>query len=255
MHFQLFKNADKIAEHIPFRLADFVYPYVSENTFPRTILVGAYKNISVPLCFRFVQVWMHVSFRSVCSQFRSNYSLSPTFVGFVQCFQRESNFRRSKIDTPIYRFLSVGLLQETVLLASYPRSGNSFLRRLLEQRTGIVTGSDSRSNRTLSASLLRCGYQGEGITDKSVWVVKTHYPERMGYIRFNASRIILLVRNPFDAIESYFHMGMTNTHDKTLTIEVTKILKNRFHLRERVINFFSCFGESTRHLSTCENNG
>jgi len=27
---------------------------------------------------------------------------------------------------------------------------------------------------------------------------------------------VLLVRNPFDAIESYFHMGFTNTHDRTL---------------------------------------
>ena len=56
--------------------------------------------------------------------------------------------------------------------------------------------------------------------DDSVWMVKTHYPERMGYLKFKARRIVLLVRNPFDAIESYFHMGMTNTHDKHLSPQV-----------------------------------
>jgi len=109
---------------------------------------------------------------------------------------------------------------DKVLLASYPRSGNSFLRRLLEEHTGVVTGSDSRSNRTLSASLLRFGFRGEGITDASVWVVKSHFPERMGYVRVRVHRGVLLVRNPFDAIESAFHMGLTNTHDKVLHPEV-----------------------------------
>jgi hypothetical protein len=104
---------------------------------------------------------------------------------------------------------------------SYPRCGNSLLRQLLEERTGIVTGSDSRSNRPLAASLLQCGFKGEGIVDSSVWIVKTHYPERMGYVKCKGDRIILLVRNPFDAIESYFHMGLTNTHNKSLTNEVT----------------------------------
>jgi hypothetical protein len=59
--------------------------------------------------------------------------------------------------------------------------------------------------------------QGEGITDDSVFVVKTHYPERPGYIRFRAQKAVLLVRNPFDAIYSYFHMALTNTHTDTLT--------------------------------------
>lgn len=140
--------------------------------------------------------------------------------GFIT-FLRERTLREipSNLLTQT-RFLSKCSDHEKVLLVSYPRSGNSFLRKLLETATSIVTGSDSRPNRTLSASLLRCGYKGEGITDSSVWVVKSHYPERLGYIRFAARRVILLVRNPFDSIESYFHMGMTNTHDKSLSGEV-----------------------------------
>ena len=62
-------------------------------------------------------------------------------------------------------------------------------------------------NRTLSAALLRCGFQGEGVVDPSVWCVKTHYPERLGHLTYHANRAVLLVRNPFDAVLSYFHMG------------------------------------------------
>ena len=69
---------------------------------------------------------------------------------------------------------------DKILLTSYPRSGNSFVRKVLEEMTGIVTGSDSRPNRPLPAQLLEYGYRGEGITDNSVWIVKSHYPERTG---------------------------------------------------------------------------
>ena len=82
--------------------------------------------------------------------------------------------------------------------------------------------------------------------DDSVWMVKTHYPERLGYLKFKARRIVLLVRNPFDAIESYFHMGMTNTHDKHLspqvitniTLSLVAILQftSTFHICEEHVN-------------------
>ncbi len=101
-------------------------------------------------------------------------------------------------------------------LVSYPRSGNSMLRGLLERVTGVVTGSDTRPDRVLSRSLLRKGLRGEGVVDDRAWVVKTHWPERCGYRRFPAHRVILLVRNPFDAVSSYFNMGLTNTHEQTL---------------------------------------
>jgi hypothetical protein len=52
--------------------------------------------------------------------------------------------------------------------------------------------------------------------DGRTWVVKTHWPERYGYRRFEAHRVVLLVRNPFDAIDSYFNMAFTNTHDRSL---------------------------------------
>jgi len=145
--------------------------------------------------------------------------------GFM-VFRRERELKASPLSCRSEaRFLSRVHCHDKVLLVSYPRSGNSYLRRLLESELGIVTGSDSRNNRTLSAALLRCGFKGEGIVDDSCWIVKSHYPERSGFLRFHAHRVILLVRNPFDAIESYFHMGFTNTHDKRLTQASFETLK------------------------------
>ena len=157
--------------------------------------------------------------------------------GAFVTFLREKEYRRGKaFNTSI--FLPIGYKPETVCLCSYPRSGNSYLRKLLELATGIVTGSDSRPNRTLSTSLLRYGFIGEGICDESVWVVKSHYPERLGYMRVNAKRIIVLVRNPFDAIESYFHMGLTNTHDKTLAPQVILVQFGIYYILLAVIYVF-----------------
>jgi hypothetical protein len=138
-------------------------------------------------------------------------------------FLREKSFRKfrfCKDSVYLSVFLHKGSDHDKVLLVSYPRSGNSYLRKILEFETNITTGSDSRPNRPLTASLLTHGYKGEGITDDSVWVVKSHFPERLGYIKFPVSRIVVLVRNPLDAIESYFHMCMTNTHDKRLSPQV-----------------------------------
>lgn len=84
--------------------------------------------------------------------------------------------------------------------------------------------------------------QGEGIADDSVAVVKSHFPERSGYVKFPAQRVILLVRNPIDAVFSYFQMAMTNTHDKTLQSEIFDALRpfwDRFAANElKVWNAF-----------------
>lgn len=201
-----------------------------------------------------------LSFLDIGDVYRSCGCLNKA--GFV-AFLREKATRQCPEESASQsRFLCSGLNHEKVLLVSYPRSGNSFLRRLLEASLGVVTGSDSRPNRTLSESLLKCGFKGienihlystwyklnvcensdmalptafafvasfllftgEGVVDDSVWMVKTHYPERMGYLKFKVKRVVLLIRNPFDAMESYFHMGMTNTHDKHLSLKVSPYL-------------------------------
>ncbi|KAL7548256.1 hypothetical protein ACHAWF_011544 [Thalassiosira exigua] len=127
------------------------------------------------------------------------------------------------------------------LLASYPRSGNTLLRTLLERCTSIVTGSDTRPDRTLSRSLaMEHDLVGEGLVgqssgtatkpksashlrslyqsarDPKVCVVKTHFPERRGWKPVKGDRVLLLVRNPYDAIDSYWNLCCTNTHTRSL---------------------------------------
>ena len=52
-----------------------------------------------------------------------------------------------------------------------------------------------------------------------VQFVKTHFPERQGSPAFRASRVVLLVRNPFDAIESFFNLMITGEHTKSISAE------------------------------------
>jgi hypothetical protein len=139
--------------------------------------------------------------------------------GYMTYLRERSSRECPILSRNIGRLLPVGAGHDKILLSSYPRSGNSFLRKLIESYTGIISGSDSSPNRPLSSALLKCGFAGEGIVDKSVWVIKTHFPERNGYVSFPVVKVVLIVRNPFDAIESYFHLGMTNTHNKNLTNE------------------------------------
>lgn len=113
-------------------------------------------------------------------------------------------------------------LKGLTLLVSYPRSGNTMLRSLLERVTGVVTGSDTRPDRTLSLALAeRHGLVGEGICcEKKLVFCKTHWPERIGCQFYKGKRAILLVRNPFDAIDSMWNLNVTNTHTDKVTEEV-----------------------------------
>ena len=176
------------------------------------------ENVHFKTSFSRAELWEILSYLTINEVYVLGCTCRSAFVTFL----REKDVRKGvypSLKAPP-RFLGRSFDHDKVLLVSYPRCGNSYARKLLEASTGLVTGSDSRPNRPLSSSLIRFGYVGEGITDQSVWVVKSHFPERLGFIRFPVKRIILVIRNPFDAIESYFHMGMTNTHDKSLSPEV-----------------------------------
>jgi hypothetical protein len=122
------------------------------------------------------------------------------------------------------------ILSGATILASYPRSGNSLLRSLLESTTSILTGSDTRPDRTLSKALSELhSLVGEGITSHSKTpVIKTHFPERRGYMMYNSSRVILLVRNPYDAIDSYWNMCCTNTHTDSVSEEIYEKYSDKF---------------------------
>ena len=66
--------------------------------------------------------------------------------------------------------------QEAVAFQSFVRSGNTFLRRYLEQITGVFSGSDMLIELTFFEAQM--GLLGNNVTCDSnrVWITKTHYP-------------------------------------------------------------------------------
>ena len=123
-----------------------------------------------------------------------------------------------------------GTDQDSVVVGSYPRSGNTLLRAYLEKITGLVSGSDCDITKKLNQALMHMGLAGEGLVDKRVWVVKTHYPERYGKTKFGAERCILLVRSPLDCVTSLFNMVCSGSHD--LSIADTDFEKFNSHWAE-----------------------
>ncbi|KAG6455330.1 hypothetical protein O3G_MSEX009164 [Manduca sexta] len=98
-----------------------------------------------------------------------------------------------------------------VALVSYPGSGNTWLRYLLQQATGIVTGSIY-----MDYGLRVHGFPAENVTDGSVLVVKTHEAPPLEPDKFKSA--ILLIRNPRDAILADFnrlHKGHIGTAPKS----------------------------------------
>jgi hypothetical protein len=75
------------------------------------------------------------------------------------------------------KFLSKGL-SDAISYTSYPRSGNTMLRKYLENITGIATGSDQIMKFTLNVSLQYQGFKGESVVQDRTWINKTHYPWR-----------------------------------------------------------------------------
>jgi len=138
--------------------------------------------------------------------------------------QRDDAAVSFQLPSPFELLLFSPCPRPVTILASYPRSGNSLLRNLFERATLRVTGSDMRGG------LTQHDLVGEAaVSAKICQFVKTHFPERVGSPTFPASRAVLLVRNPYDALESYFNLMMTNTHTTSLTEEQRKKTEKLFH--------------------------
>ncbi|KAF5286574.1 hypothetical protein FQA39_LY16257 [Lamprigera yunnana] len=85
-----------------------------------------------------------------------------------------------------------------VALASFPGSGNTWLRYLLQQATGLYTGSVYKDY-----GLLKSGFPAESVSNGSVLVVKTH--EWGANSRKMFTKAVLLVRAPAPAIQAEFN--------------------------------------------------
>jgi hypothetical protein len=138
------------------------------------------------------------------------------------------------------KFYSVASQHEMVILASFHRCGNTLIRELLEGVTNIVTGSDDKHMTPYSQDIINRSpaagfnfekelfgnrndsslkFKGQFIIDQSIWIYKTHYPARKGKGIYEFDKILLVVRNPFDAIDSMFNLYITNSHSKSIVKE------------------------------------
>lgn len=106
-----------------------------------------------------------------------------------------------------------------VALASFPGSGSTWSRTLLEQVTGIYTGA-IYCDKTLKAE----GFVGEFITSGNVVVIKTHQhqvnlsnPDRKHGLSFDEA--IFVIRNVFDAIFSERKRSSSKNHTGQLDKE------------------------------------
>ena len=134
--------------------------------------------------------------------------------------------------------------QDNVMMASYPRSGNTMLRSFLDRVLGVPTGSEADNTKGLMHKLEEYGLTGEGVYDKFVWVVKTHWPERFGTFVFPSNRAILLVRSPLDCIISLFHMLASSSHDKSISEADFKIFSTLWNeWQEQEIKIWAEFHE------------
>lgn len=100
-----------------------------------------------------------------------------------------------------------------VALASFPGSGNSWVRQLIEKATGIYTGAVY-----CDFSYVEAGMIGEGITTGNVIVIKTHTsPWHMKF-----AKSVYILRNPFGAIVSEWTRRIT-PHTRYKSNHVTEL--------------------------------
>jgi len=103
---------------------------------------------------------------------------------------------------------------------SYPRSGNSFLRKYLQNITGIATGADMALEACNVMQLN--GFIGEEITDSSVWFTKSHDPQMSPKsVPHKCNKVICCVRNPYDVMVSMMHF-ITGVNGATINEDFQK---------------------------------
>jgi len=85
------------------------------------------------------------------------------------------------------------------------------MRKLLEQATGIATGSTGSLN---TGTFLKFnGLKGQFVCDERVWITKAHHPSLQPRIlNFESDKVLCVVRNPFDSILSFATLCNVMSH-------------------------------------------
>ena len=66
--------------------------------------------------------------------------------------------------------------QMSVSFSTFPRSGNSMMRKYFENVTGIATGEEMGLKHTPHISLQFSGLKGADVFDSRTWIKKNHFP-------------------------------------------------------------------------------
>lgn len=137
---------------------------------------------------------------------------------FDSCLQKLKSYKGQPHDGQCH-FMSP-THRSSVALASYPGSGNTWLRGLLETATGICTGFEY-----CDISMRVKGFAGENIVSGAVSVVKTHgYPHWNNKKKHGGSGVkydsaVVLVRNPLDAFVAEWNRRVSNNfHGSTVSL-------------------------------------
>lgn len=137
---------------------------------------------------------------------------------YNSCFQKVKSYKGHPQDGQCH-FMSQ-THRGPVALASYPGSGNTWLRGLLETATGICTGFEF-----CDISMRVKGFAGENIVSGAVSVVKTHgYPRWKNKMTRHGSSVhfdsaVVLVRNPLHAIVAEWNRRIANNfHGSTVSL-------------------------------------
>ena len=101
-----------------------------------------------------------------------------------------------------------------IALASFPGSGNSWVRQLLESATGIYTGA-----LYCDPAYVRAGMIGEGVSTQNVIAVKTHETPADAKKLLNHDKAIYIVRSPFAAMLAFYNWQIT-TQANRHTLEI-----------------------------------
>lgn len=114
------------------------------------------------------------------------------------------------------RFLDgKSIFGQQVSFQSMPRSGNSFLRRILELVTGVYSGSDMSVKQTGNLVFGSHMAGEETVSHENLcWITKTHWPtaQSIETAPFAAQKCISIARNPIDVIPSFASLKETTSH-------------------------------------------
>jgi hypothetical protein len=126
---------------------------------------------------------------------------------------------------------------QKIAFNTWPRSGNTLLRRCLEQVTGISTGSNMPL--TMTSMQHAMGMLGEEIVDERCWIIKTHHPVPIPFsCQYFSNKIIMIVRNPIDTFPSMFNLASSASHSATMPFEYHEESPEQW---DKIVKFISDF--------------